>query len=86
MSSEFRGGRSATGCVPVYGPQGHKFNPRQQRDLRKWETTTSKISSRHTQGRKCHLSQSTDHQDRTSANRLGATTPLKRYKGAGRKI
>ncbi|CAD6191857.1 unnamed protein product [Caenorhabditis auriculariae] len=40
-----------------------------------------KIPSRHTQGRICHWSQSTDyHQDRTSANRLGAPTPLKRYK------
>ncbi|CAD6192877.1 unnamed protein product [Caenorhabditis auriculariae] len=38
-----------------------------------------KIPSRHTQGRICHWSQSTDyHQDRTSANRLGAPTPLKR--------
>ncbi|CAD6190269.1 unnamed protein product [Caenorhabditis auriculariae] len=40
-----------------------------------------KIPSRHTQGRICHWSQSTDyHQDRTSANRLGAPTPLKRVK------
>ncbi|CAD6194928.1 unnamed protein product [Caenorhabditis auriculariae] len=41
-----------------------------------------KIPSRCTQGRICHWSQSTDYQDRTSADRLGAPTPLKRYKGS----
>ncbi|CAD6195254.1 unnamed protein product [Caenorhabditis auriculariae] len=45
-----------------------------------------KIPSRHTQGRICHWSQSTDyHQDRTSANRLGAPTPLKRSSRRKRK-
>ncbi|CAD6192756.1 unnamed protein product [Caenorhabditis auriculariae] len=46
-----------------------------------------KIPSRHTQGRICHWSQSTDyHQDRASANRHGAPTPLKRYKSASFRV
>ncbi|CAD6195527.1 unnamed protein product [Caenorhabditis auriculariae] len=39
--------KSATGCVPVYGPQGHKFDPRPDptKGFKKcwwWETRTSK--------------------------------------------